>query len=397
MIRINKLISLFLYLLFPMIGFLLSLISIRRTNNFIYLNCFYISIFIFIIFIYIPPLGDLYRHYQLFEYIDLNDSKFYKLDFLFYLNLIIFKKLCIPFFILPALYTSISVYLYLKSFEILYNKYSQNYVKITTLIAYVLIILLNISFFTTASGLRFGLSTALVIFSYSLIISKNKKLIPLIILLFASFIHFSSYLFIIIYFLSKIKLNKFTFIILSIIAIITSQIIVFLFEYLTQMLNYGHSYVLGKWADSSGKNLAGQIKIILNQTPFFLFLFLLIINRCTFKNINIIYWSVIIALLTKFSFTLFLRFSVVPTFIMLYILLIAYKDKLIIYIILLFSIVYFLSDSIYGYRRQILLGNMWEALYKPPILKMINIDKDYNFMLNQINKDGLWIKNPVES
>ncbi|HIH4067467.1 TPA: hypothetical protein ACYR7J_003867, partial [Proteus mirabilis] len=157
------------------------------------------------------------------------------------------------------------------------------------------------------------------------------------------------------------------------------------------------SYVLGKWADSSGKNLAGQIKIILNQTPFFLFLFLLIINRCTFKNINIIYWSVIIALLTKFSFTLFLRFSVVPTFIMLYILLIAYKDKLIIYIILLFSIVYFLSDSIYGYRRQILLGNMWEALYKPPILKMINIDKDYNFMLNQINKDGLWIKNPVES
>nr|AXY99682.1 wzy [Proteus vulgaris] len=397
MIKINKLASLFLYLLLPMIGFLLSLLSIRRRNNFLYLNSFYISIFIFIIFIYIPPLGDLYRHYQLFEHIDFNNPKIYKLDFLFYFNLIIFKNLCIPFFILPALYTSISVYLYLKSFEILYNNYSKNHVKITTLIIYVLIILLNISLFTTASGLRFGLSTALVIFAYSLIISKNKNLVPLIILLFASFMHFSSYLFIIIYFFSKIKLNKLTFIALSSIAIIMSQIIVFLFEYLVQILNYGHSYVLGKWADSSGKNIAGQIKIILNQLPFFLFLFLFIINKNKFKNINIIYWAVIIALLTKFSFTLFLRFSVVPTFIMLYMLLIAYKEKLIIYIILLFSIIYFLSDSIYGYRRQILLGNMWEALYKPPILKMINIDKDYDFMLNQINKDGLWINNPVES
>lgn len=397
MIKLNKIsvLSVLIFLIFPFGGFLLSLSNLgnKKRNNF---SHFMISLFFAYIFIFVPPLGDLYRYYNLHQVADLNKFHFDRTVFLYFYFLFI-KWLNIPFYFTPFFAVYISVYLLLKSFDYFIFFYNLN-VKRKIYILYVVIVLLNINYFVTAAGLRYVVATSIIIFSFSHYIKNKKNIILLLFFSLATIIHFSVFYFIFPFLISKcIKLSKEQFILLSIISMILSNYSMVIFSLFVDYFNYGYSYIIGKWASTEDRNLFGKLRVILNQIPFFLFLFIFILldNSEKDKVKNLIYWLIIFVLFTKFSFVIFTRYSVVPNFLMIFYILSAKKiGKIVLQFFLIFCSVYFIIDSIYGYRRQILLGEMWRPLYISPLFFNF-IKPNYDFYLTEINTKGYWIKNPV--
>ncbi|WP_277850149.1 EpsG family protein [Moellerella wisconsensis] len=384
--------SAFMLFIIPLIGFILTLGFIRKQKK---IPFFYISAFSFIVFLYIPPLGDLYRHHL--EYI--NTPNIFintKLDFFLYYNLFIFKKLGIPFYFIPPIYVSLSLYLYLKSFDLFYKiRGTKN------LLLCIIIILLSVNYISIASGLRYGLAAAIVIYAYSHLIIKNNKLFSIILIIISTQIHFSTYLFLAPILLSSINLSKRLFFSLCILSLIFSNTAIPILNIITEKLNHGSSYISGVWSSSENNNLAGQARFFLNKLPFYIYFFIfffIIKNNSNYKNNNILYWTILLCLVLSFSLSLFLRYSVVPSFIMLFLILSSQKiTKNIFLCILLFSLLDFSIDTLYGYRRQIELGAMWESLYTPPLIKIYSINDDYKSMLSEVDSDGFWIYNKVNS
>ena len=109
--------ALLMYFINPLVGFILTLSSIKKRNKLPFFN---ISIFFFIIFLYTPPLGDLYRHNITYDLITSGVVEQRK-DYVFYYNLLLFNYLNIPFYFIPPIYVSISLYFYLKSFDLFYK------------------------------------------------------------------------------------------------------------------------------------------------------------------------------------------------------------------------------------------------------------------------------------
>lgn len=376
----------------PLIGFIFALEFIRKQQK---IPFFSISAFSFIITLYVPPLGDLYRHHLLYE----NAPSVFssnKLDLVLYYNIFIFKTLEIPFYLIPAIYVSLSLYLYLKSFDLFYKTRNEKHLLIG-----VLVVLLSVNYISIASGLRYGLAAAIVIYAYSNIFIKDNKKFAVVLILISAQIHFSTYLFLFPILLSSFKLSKRLFFLLCILSLIFSNAAIPILNIITEKLNHGSSYVSGVWSTADNNNLAGQIRFFINKLPFYIgfFIFFFIIkNDSKFNNKNILYWVILLCLTLSFSLSLFLRYSVVPSFILLFLILSSKKVTYNIYLsLVLFSFTYFSIDTLYGYRRQIELGAMWESLYTPPFMKFYSLSEDYKTMLLEIDSDGFWIYNKVNS
>ena len=397
MTKVNKIsvLSVLVFLLFPFGGFLLSLLNLsnKKRNNFSY---FMISLFFAYIFIFIPPLGDLYRHYNLYQVVDFSQVHIDRAIFLYFYFLFM-KWFDIPFYFAPFFVVFVSVYLLLKSFDYFIYLYKLN-VKRKIYILYITVVLLNINYFVIAAGLRYMFAVSIMIFAFSHYIKNKNHIILFLNFLLACIIHFSIFYFIFPFLISKcFKLSKKGFIIISIISIMLSHYSVVIFSLFVDYFNYGYSYISGRWASTEDRNLFGKLRAILNQMPFFLFLFIFILldNRENDKVKNLIYWLIIFVLFTKFSFTIFVRYSVIPNFLMIFYILSTQKvEKIILQILLVFCSVYFIIDSVYGYRRQILFGEMWRPLYTSPLFFNF-IKPDYDFYLTEVNSKGFWIKNPV--
>lgn len=54
-------------------------------------------------------------------------------------------------------------------------------------------------------------------------------------------------------------------------------------------------------------------------------------------------------------------------------------------------------DTIYGYRRQILLGEMWKAPFYSPLIYIVNPNNDFDILIKEVDHNGFWIKNPVKT
>ncbi|PHM39564.1 hypothetical protein Xmau_02568 [Xenorhabdus mauleonii] len=395
----KSIVSLLCFFLIPIIGFVLSIISLNSKKNNL-LSYIIISFFFAYIFIYIPPLGDLYRHYN--SFLNISHLSFTEKDFLLHVYFALFHALNLPFYFIPGSVVFLSTLLILLSFSLLiknqrisisYEKYILSHV----------IILLNINYFTIASGLRYGLAISIVIYAFSHYITNKKKTTFIILFLISILLHFSMLFFILPFFSSRIiKIKRISFFFICIISFILSSYSYIIFEIISNHIQYGHSYINGKWSSGEDKNIYGKIRIIINQVPFFLMLFFFSffskrkLTPSLNMERNIIFWLSIFLLLTHFSFTIFTRFSILPTFLIIFYLLKlnSFKISYIYGLIVIFSI-NFMVDSLYGYRRQVLLGEMWRPLYLSPIMTIDYSDKHYRTLLSQVDKDGFWIKDPV--
>ncbi|EJD6040371.1 EpsG family protein [Morganella morganii] len=389
----HSLVSLALFFISPAVSLILSLFMLSASKN----NKFYytiISLSIGYIFIFTPPLGDLYRHYNTF--LKLDNNIYINKDLFLHSLFFIIKYLYIPFELIPATFIFLSVYLILSAFNNIISISAKNYRKLEYIMMHI-IVLLSINYFTIASGLRFGLAVSILTYGLCHYIRYNNIIALLFIILFSSFIHFTLLYFILpILFSIFIKINFRTFVLLLILGFISSLFSDIVFRFIVNIIHYGRSYIDGVWASSEDKNLHGKIRVILNQIPFFFFLLLFLITSRKIKS-SLLFWICIFTSLTYFSYTLFTRLSSIPVFLMIFYIL--SKDKILIIknIILIFVFSYFMIDTIYGYRRQILLGEMWKAPFYSPLIYIVNPNNDFDILIKEVDHNGFWIKNPVKT
>lgn len=263
----------------PLLGLLCSLASLdnRSSNKGHYIL---ISLFFFFVFLNIPPLSDLFRHYASFnEYYapqGLSSLLEGKLDLTLPISMYFLQKTDIPFYSLPALYVSISIYLILKTTGKVITS-SGISISRNAFIAIHFISITMAPLFIIALGLRFGLACFISIYAstlYSIGEMKTRKFILLSII--SVLTHFSVVAIILSTILSKvIKLKKSHVIIFGISAFFLSGILLPLVVSGITLLNinvYAQAYLSGAFGSFENKNLNGIINYTLQFIPFIIFL-----------------------------------------------------------------------------------------------------------------------------
>lgn len=395
----------------PVLGFIFSLLSIQRGESNKLWYCL-LSLIIFFIFIYIPPVSDLYRHYQAFYDISSSDSFLDiiagRLDLTLPLTMWLFKNLDLPFYLIPALYTSTCAYLVLKLTGRVINK-TNRYISHNAFIALHFIAILLMPLFIIALGLRFGLACFISIYasvSYN-IGDKNFKSF-LILSIIATATHFFTFFVFCIVIASKIIfLKKLPAFLLSLICFIfASAILPVILSQITFMnLNvYTQAYLSGVFGSFENKNTNGLINYALQYTPFIIFLLHYITHKQAFnKSLSYLCNISLIALaILSIAPVASGRFVIIATYLQFFYFIIGYQKPLYLRSIFMFFLItyfslFFIFENIFIQRRPIQLGDMQNTLYTPQIINIININDRFNKYFNFINPtNGEWIKDETD-
>lgn len=401
-------ISLLSLLIIPILGVITSIVGLTKAGS-NKSNYFIISLFFFILFITIPPVSDLFRHYVTFVNADYSRGLINilqdKFDIILPLSIYFIHIMDLSFYLLPGFYVAVSIYLILSTVG---NVIKSADITITQS-AYITLHVISICLvpvFIIALGLRFGLACFIAIYACSLFAIKKISARKFIVLsTIAVLTHFSVTTIIISTILSKfITFKKHTTVLLTIIAFFSSGIVLpFLVSNITWMgLNkYADVYLSGIYSSSENKNLNGLINYYMQYTPFIIFSLYFIKTRRKPDNklYSLCSTSIIILALTSVAPVAAGRFVLPTTYFLFfyYIQNINAVKKLslgniFLFFTLVYCILYFLFENIYIQRRPIALGQMWSALYTPPAVNIINLDDKFDSSLKQINKiNGEWI------
>jgi hypothetical protein len=388
----------------PIVGFFLSVAAIRKKGMnrapFILISFFY-----FCFLIKIPPYGDSYRRfldYQSFT------SATHVLDFLsghpdifFYLTIVIFKTLYIPYFIMPAAYGALMIYFVLASLRngtIIADVEMSGKKKI---IAY-LLILSAFDIINFALGLRFGLSIAMAVYGITTYYSGAKKK-GLAAMIVAITVHFSMAFVLMCFFASKfIKLNKKSVIPLSILTfLISSTALPFIlnqFSFLSVAQYALSGYVESGWADASTNLNTLGVFLVRNLLQFGV-LILFLMDRKKYPQIdNFLCLFIPATFLMSLSFSAVQRYLVVCNIILLSRTLPSYYDVMFKkkFILLFFTGYIILAGlvlDIYVQRIAIIWGQLWKGYYTSPVTLLYYTDQDFKNYLKDVGSDGNWTKN----
>jgi hypothetical protein len=296
---------------------------------------------------------DITRHYEIFEDVSIlnfNDVYNYGRVFNYVLNLYMWfvshiglNKEFIPFSIIFTIY--MLYFLTLK--KVIDDRYYiSGYVidkKWLTIVGLFLIIN-QIQFIGTASGLRNGLAFAIFIYAVVDFYLKKRKGILIFLTLVSIFIHFSVIPLMIIFFLSNIiklkKVNR-VFFILSFL-LLFSGMTGFIFYKIIALLEpvlranglYFHAYLDpdGAWGSGywQGKNIKTIIfERIINPLPFYLVgIYLILIKNITIQRRHFyLYMLFIFIVLVSVSRTMFDRYSYFFVMLFIFVFLIELKTK----------------------------------------------------------------------
>lgn len=162
---------------------------------------------------YIPSITNDKVHYiEIYtEYGQVNTFEFIALnlistqDFILQLIFHLASKSSIPVNFVFALVTFITVVLILKTIKLIIEYRSNEKIIINTTI--IVLFLLSFSFLDLLSGIRFVFAGSVVLYAIYSGLLKNKLLLPLFLLVLASFIHFSTLIFIPIFLCLKLIKN----------------------------------------------------------------------------------------------------------------------------------------------------------------------------------------------
>ncbi|WP_407257062.1 EpsG family protein [Klebsiella quasipneumoniae] len=195
----------------PIVGYLYSLLKINRHNAKWLLIP--VCLFNFFLALKAPPYQDMYRRYLQTYYgyaqnTTLWDAIDNKIDYLFYTNAWVFYKLNIPFFIIPAMYASLTVYYiymaYLKSGMQSNSDISNYNFKLSSII-----IISFVNVVAIATTLRFGFAASMAVYGLVCLYLSGEKTKGRIFLLIAMMMHISMLIIICSTILARfVKLNR---------------------------------------------------------------------------------------------------------------------------------------------------------------------------------------------
>ncbi|MBS9131105.1 EpsG family protein [Escherichia coli] len=401
--------SYFLSCINPLMGLIIGFFSITKQNSKSIITL--ISIIVFIYSARVPPLQDLYRRYW-DTYLSYNSSTTIyealtgRVDFLFYANSLFFYKLNIPFYIIPALYSAVSVYLILTTLTSALSRIPDFSSKKRYALSF-LTLFSFINIISIALGLRFGLAVALTVRGVGCLYFEQKKVKSIIFLFAACLMHFSMLgIVFCILIASLIKLNKLQVFILSLLFYLLSSFVVplilskFNFWGLSRYVLAG--YVEGKFSALPG-NLNGMIVMIYRYIPMTLFLYFYLRRKTYFPD-----YENFIGVFLIFCFSLSLSVSAFNRFFAqtgIFFVVVNYfitkqygiKKSIANQVIIMLVITQMLFNNIYVMRRAILLGDMWYSLILPmPFILTLSTDRFNNYM-KEIDSDGEWILNRMEN
>ncbi|HID1021464.1 EpsG family protein [Klebsiella michiganensis] len=374
-----------------------------------------LSIIVFFITIKIPPWQDLYRRF-LDTYMLYNESTTYMdairghVDILFYVNALLFYKIGLPFYFIPAIYSSLSFYLFATTILNVIGKekevtgdYRTPNIKLLFFFAvsFVDIILL-------ASTLRFLFSVALVVRGVSLLLIEKKTNRGILFSLLACITH-SAMILVLMAVIGSffVRLSKLQTILLALIFYFTSST---LLPYVFAHFNpFGlANYFIGGYVDtdlSEFGNNTNKLIVSSYKTIVLLFcLFFYLRRDGEYKRFdNFIRVFIVISCITSVSATAFGRYilGVLPYLAVLgfcysYSALKIKKSVRLIILAIIFLNVVFVN--IYLERRQIVMAGLWSTLYVPSVLLLSNYSADdFRSYLGQIDNDGNWIKDRVSN
>lgn len=168
----------------------------------------FVILFSLLSYLYIPGInGDKSYYIHLYDYfssISINEAVVYinneMADFVFYYIIMLFAKVGISFSMLSGFITGITLGIIVAVFQRAVAE--TNLSKLMTLVLF-LSLIGAISLLSIFSGMRFYLSLAFVVLGFFYCVVEDKKALGLLVLLFASIIHFSAltFLFVGIYYL----------------------------------------------------------------------------------------------------------------------------------------------------------------------------------------------------
>lgn len=395
----------------PFVGLLFSFSSMSYKKN--KLSILSISLFTVSFIWFVPPYQDLYRRFYE-TYFVYNDSLgllqaiYGHVDFLFYLMAYFFKINNIPFFIIPVIAASTSVYLFLTSLSIIFERsrveIESSRLKIAYFIAFCFVNIIVI-----ALGIRFGWAAAISIYGVVALIFEKKYLKGYSILIIATTLHFSMILIIMAVVFSRFfrvkrsKLVLFCIILISfsnlILPIVISHITIFGIDHYAQ-----NGYVDGKFAavDTTLNSL------IVAGWRYVLAIFMIYIYCKSNKNPekelkdfeNFIFIYICISCCTFMSYIAFNRYITeigLQLYVLLFLSSIGVYKKLVLNAILILSIINLLFNNIYLQRRPIALGEMWRGIYTPVILRYNYSEQDFERYLTKIDSAGDWIGHELKS
>lgn len=392
--------------LFPILGVVYSFLKIndRNTKGMVIV----ISYFVFFFVLTVPPFQDLYRRY-LENYLFLSVKSTYSsalighFDFIFYALSLFFRKNEIPFFYIPSIFTSLSVYMTLMSLDDLLKSKQRESAEIINYRFPFLVLFCFINIIVIALGLRFGLAVSLALRASTVGLVNRKKGSSYFLFILSCLTHFSMFFVFMIFLSSKfIKIKRHFVVPFSIVcAIFGGAVLPFvlskfnllgLSEYVTK------GYVDGSLADSSS-NMNAILISLYNYLLIFVFGYYHLTHNNNNKKfsgfINVFYISTFLIII---SYTAFNRYFVgVGTFLLLLSVLsnCEFKNRSFKYIIIVLTILNVLFANIYVQRRPILLAKMWTGLYTPMPLRLTYNMNDFNAYLRHINSDGDWIGHEI--
>lgn len=391
--------------IFPVIGYIYSLLKISRQNAKWLLIPF--CIFNFFFALKVPPYQDLYRRY-LETYYEFSESTTLwsvferKIDYLYYINTWVFYKLNIPFFVIPALYASLTLYFvymsYLKSGMRQNDDASSFDFKLSSIL---MISFVNVV--AIATTLRYGFAASMAVYGLICIYLAGERRKGWVFLIIAVMMHASMFIVIGAVFAAKlVKLNRFITIFCCILFCFVSSVLI---RYLLQQFNFFglNSYFLTGYVESAWGGFRTDFSTLFFlgvQYIILLFLFLSTMKKTKYledsKFDNFINVFLVVCFSLTISITVFNRFL---TIVAMYLLLIRYfmsesflRRSAVITIGLIALIFYnSLFINIYVQRRPFLLGEMWKTFYTPPIMNINYGMDDFNGYLKKVNSDGDWI------
>lgn len=403
-----------LLLTVPVFALIQSIATLRagKKNSMAYLL---IALCFFFFFIKIPPLADLYRHFANYAAITsattLADVIQGKVDIVLYANFYIFKTLGIPFFVIPGLYTALSVYCYLSALNIVMLHSGKTFSPRQFILLHVAVLFL-INPFIIAMGLRFGFSMAVMTLAMTLFCHKKNQTLALGLMLFAMLTHFSSMLLVGVFLCSRLmRLNRPLTVLFSAIALVTAKFALpFILSHITisGINSYSDVYTSGMYAGDylTSGNANGMINFLIILFPaLFLGGYMLgnPMRNQTGDIKNAAAWLVIFVFLCSSSLQAASRYaSVASVFLLFYY--VAHQGSFLRgrfnYFFLCFMLMatgYNLIENIYVPRRPIMLGEMWQSFYKTPLLNLFYGEEEYEQYLRFINRDsGEWIGHEMD-
>jgi len=391
-------------LFLPIVGLFLSIVAINKKgmNRVPFLL---ISFFYFCFLIKMPPYGDSYRRFLDYESFTPITSVATFLsghpDIFFYLTIVLFRSLQIPYFIIPALYGALMIYCMLASLRNGTKIVDVEMAGKRKIIAF-LVILSAFDIISFSLGLRFGLAIAIIVYGITTYFSGEKKK-GLFAMVVAITVHFSMLLVVLCFIGSHfIKLSKKSVIPLSILSFLISATVLpyvlnqFSFLGIAQYALSG--YVESGWADASSNIKTLGVFMVRNLLQFGVF-FLFMLDKKTYPKLdNFLYLMIPVTFLISISFSAVQRYLLVCNLILLSRVIPSYysvifKKK---FVLLFFSTYMVLSGillNIYVQRVAIVWGDLWQGYYISPVTLLYYSNDDFRNYLKEVDAAGNWVKN----